>query len=177
VAVSSRTATARRVFQAAAGELDRGDWTPWDIGSGGNMLVRQATLATIGGSDPRLGPGTPNRAAEDIDLLYRLARAGTLGYTPAAVVYHAGKSRAARLRRRYAYGRGMGALLAKHWRAGDPAAARLVAFYLRHQGATAWRGGRWGLPESLLTLAGFGRSFLPLLPLLLAQAGAGKVSS
>lgn len=163
LAVSSRDGVVRRCFRAADGGLDRGEWTPWDVGSGGNMLVRRATLAEVGGSDPRLGPGTPARAAEDIDLLYRLARAGTIVYAPKAVVFHAAQSRRARVRRRYAYGRGMGALLAKHLEARDPAARRLLDLYVRHQGANAWRGGPWGPPEALLTLAGAGRSLLPLL--------------
>lgn len=163
VPVAARAGAARRVFCAAAGELDGGAWAPWDVGSGANLLVARASLAAVGGFDPDLGPGTPARAAEDIDLLYRLARTGTIVYQPAAVVYHAATTRRARLARRYPYGLGMGAMLAKHLAAREPAARRLMGLYLRHQVAQALRGGRWGLPETLLVLAGAGRGLLPAL--------------
>lgn len=154
VAVSSRTATKRRVFRAWRGELDRGEWAPWDIGTGGNLLASQAILAQIEGFDSHLGPGTSARAAEDIDLVYRLARVGTVGYQPNAVVYHPVNSRRQRLISRYSYGLGMGAMLAKHVAAGDPAARRLLGLYLRHQSANGFRRGVWGPPETLLVLAG-----------------------
>jgi mycofactocin glycosyltransferase len=158
--VSSRTGAARRVFRAAEGGLDRAEWAPWDLGSGGNMSARRDALLAVGGSDPRLGPGAAGRAGEDIDLLYRLARKGAIVFQPAAVVFHPGGSRAGRLRRRYTYGRGMAAMLARRRAAGDPAAARLLGLYLRHQGANVWRGGLWGPPETALLLAGVCRSLV-----------------
>ena len=159
--VSSRTGATRRVFRAADGGLDRAEWAPWDLGSGGNMSARRDALLAVGGSDPGLGPGTPSRAGEDIDLLYRLARRGVIVFQPAATVFHPGASRAGRLRRRYTYGRGMAAMLARRRAAGDPAAGRLLRLYLRHQGANVWRSGLWGAPETALLLAGVCRSLAP----------------
>jgi len=153
IAVSSRTGTVRRTFRAYDGALDRAAWAPWDAGSGGNLLVDRSLAITVGGWDPSLGPGTRARAGEDIDLLYRLARVGTLIYTPTALVYHAPVTRRSRLARRYPYGRGMGAVLAKHLIARDPAAPALLSLYVRHQAAAAFRTA-WGPVEAPLTCLG-----------------------
>ncbi len=155
VATSSRASTERRVYRASEGGMARGEWAPWDTGSGGNILSPRQTLLDIGGFDIRLGPGTPARAAEDIDLLYRLARAGTIIYQPGAIVYHAAKSRKEHLASRYPYGRGMGAMLAKHLASGERKTARqLLILYVRHQAANTFRRGAWGPVESFLVLSG-----------------------
>jgi len=119
----------------------------------------RAAFEAVGGFDETLGPGTPARAAEDVDLLYRLANARlTLRYEPGAVVYHELKSRRARVGGRYGYGYGLGAFLARHAAAGDEharmlrrryaaALARRAASGLRHADA-------WPAVEGALTLAG-----------------------
>src|SRR5690606_22695863 len=43
---------------------------------GCNMAVRRSVLDEVGLFDPALGPGTPVKAAEDLDILYRVIRAG-----------------------------------------------------------------------------------------------------
>ena len=155
VATSSRASKQRRVYDASKGGIARGEWAPWDAGSGGNILAPRQTLIDIGGFDIRLGPGTPTRAAEDIDLLYRLTHAGTIIYQPSAVVYHAAKSRREHLASRYPYGRGMGSMLAKHLKSGDHRTARqLLMLYVRHQGANVLRHGAWGPVETFLVLSG-----------------------
>ncbi|HUP27843.1 MAG TPA: glycosyltransferase [Chloroflexia bacterium] len=154
VALSSRSSRRKRFFRADGGSLEKGEWAPWDAGTGGNLLSPRRTLAELGGFNVELGPGTPTRAAEDIDLLYRLARVGTLVYEPEAVVYHPMGSRRKRITSRYAYGRGMGSMLALHLSRGEPAAQSLLSLYLRHQAAQAFRRGLWGPAESLLLLAG-----------------------
>jgi GT2 family glycosyltransferase len=155
IPVSTRAAVDRCVYRAREGGLERGAWAPWDAGTGGNLLVARDALRAIGGFDPLLGPGTPAGAAEDVDLLYRLARVGTIVYQPAAVIHHPTDSRRERLASRYGYGKGMGAMLAKHLSAGDPAARRLKGLYLRHQGMNSVRRGLWGPSETALSLAGF----------------------
>jgi glycosyltransferase involved in cell wall biosynthesis len=154
VALSSRTSTERRLFRGRDGSMERGEWAPWDAGTGGNILAPRTTLLAVGGFDPSLGPGSPAAAAEDIDLLYKLGRMGTIVYEPGAVVYHPQGTRRARLLSRYRYGRGMGAMLARHLARKDPAARQLLWLYLRHQGAHALRSGRLGPVETLLSLAG-----------------------
>jgi GT2 family glycosyltransferase len=152
VAVSSRTSTERRTFTG------RGQ-TPWDIGTGGNLALRRSAFEAAGGFDETLGPGTPARAAEDVDLLYRLANAGfTLRYEPDAVVYHELKTRRSRVGGRYGYGYGLGAFLARHAAGGDVHARvlrRRYAAALARRAASGLRhGDGWPALEGALTLAG-----------------------
>jgi glycosyltransferase involved in cell wall biosynthesis len=170
VPVSSRTSPKERQFRAVNGGLEHGTWAPWDVGTGANLLAPRRVLLAIGGFDTTLGPGTPGAAAEDVDLLYRLARAGTLVYEPAAWVYHPVTTRLQRLRSRIRYGRGMGVMLAGRIRAGDPAAGALTSLYLRHQIAQGVRHGRWGPLETALTLVGAVAPLAGVLPRLLARA-------
>lgn len=80
------------------------------------MAFRTEMLRRLGGFDPALGPGTPTRAAEDIDAFFRVVVAGCrLVYRPAAIVRHAHSRDYDRLSRQmYAYGVGVGAFLTKH---------------------------------------------------------------
>lgn len=162
VASSSRSSPQRRVYRLSEGGMERGEWAPWDTGSGGNILSPRRKLLDIGGFDTRLGPGTPARAAEDIDLLYRLAGAGAIIYQPDAVVYHAAKSRRDYLASRYPYGKGMGSMLAKHLATERSRTARqLLILYMRHQGANVFRRGAWGPLESFLALSGAVGALIP----------------
>jgi glycosyltransferase involved in cell wall biosynthesis len=163
VPVASRTSMSAARFSAAAGALERGEWAPSDVGTGANLLAPRSILDAVGGFDATLGPGTAGVAGEDIDLLYRLARAGTLLYTPAARVFHPTTTRRGRLRSRVRYGRGMGAMLAARARAGDPAAVAQTSLYLRHQLAQSMRRGPWGPVETALTLIGAGPRLAPVL--------------
>jgi GT2 family glycosyltransferase len=152
VAVSSRTSTARRTFGGPR-------QTPWDIGTGGNLALRRSAFEAVGGFDETLGPGTPARAAEDVDLLYRLANAGfTILYEPDAVVYHELKTRRARVGGRYGYGYGLGAFLARHTAAGAGHARTLRRRYaaaLARRAASGLRhGDPWPALEGALTFAG-----------------------
>ena len=127
--VSSRTST------------DRVDYTgpvaPWKIGSGNNFAVRRDLFLRIGGCDVRLGPGSPGRGGVDMDLFYRLMKAGARArYEPDAVVYHERKSRAERMARRPMYGHGMGACFALWASSGDKRSLFLLAQWL------AWRSAR-----------------------------------
>lgn len=153
VAVSSRLSQEPRHFRAREGGMERGEWAPWDVGTGANILAPRRILLSVGGFNPQLGPGSDAEAAEDVDLLYRLARAGTLVYEPQAAVQHPTSTRRERTRSRAKYGRGMGSMLALHLQAGDPAAKRLISLYLRHQSAQALRRGTWGPVEAALVLS------------------------
>jgi GT2 family glycosyltransferase len=118
-AVSSRTGA------RAASFADRA--RPWEMGTGGNLAAGVPWLRRIGGFDERLGPGTALRAAEDVDLLYRLLFAGArLRYEPAAVIYHERQTAESRMASRYGYGVGLGAFLSFRLRARDSCAPRLV---------------------------------------------------
>ena len=100
--VSSRTSEIPREF---AGRVP-----PWDLGSGNNFAVRRSWFERVGGCDERLGPGSPGRGGVDMDLFYRLLRAGARGrYEPELLVHHEQKPREGRRSRRGAYGFGMAA--------------------------------------------------------------------
>jgi GT2 family glycosyltransferase len=122
-AVASRTGAARRRF--------RGRSLPWNVGSGNNFALRHHWFDRVGGCDARLGPGTPGRGALDMDLFYRVLRAGGQAlYEPRAVVGHERATRAGRLARRHPYGFGIGVLCAIHLRGGDLYAAALLAAWV-----------------------------------------------
>jgi GT2 family glycosyltransferase len=123
VPVASRSGRARRRF--------RGRSLPWEVGSGNNFALRREWFDRIGGCDQRLGPGTPGRGGLDMDLFYRVLRAGGAAlYEPAAVVGHERATPEARLARRRPYGFGMGAVCAIHLRARDLYAIRLFGGWL-----------------------------------------------
>ncbi|HEX6105909.1 MAG TPA: glycosyltransferase [Gemmatimonadales bacterium] len=130
--VSPRTSTAGREYAGRA--------VPWTVGTGGNFAARREWLERVGRFDERLGAGSPGRAAEDADLLYRLLRAGArLRYEPASVVYHERQTAAQRLASRRGYGHGIGALCALYLRRGDLYAARLLLGYVADHGGSLAR--------------------------------------
>lgn len=106
---------------------------PWTVGSGNNFGVRRAWFETIGGCDERLGPGSPALGGVDMDLFYRLLRAGVEArYEPTLVVYHEQKPRTGRKERRTSYGVGMGAACALWLReGGDRYALRVLSAWLQ----------------------------------------------
>lgn len=138
---------------------------PWHAGSGGNFSARRALLIENGGWDERLGVGSPGLAGEDIELLYRLMRAGALvRYEPAALVRHERQSWERRLATRYSYSFGIGALCGLWVRRGDRFALRMALSYAWIHGRGVARGfkhldprivhehlrGLWGVAPGLL---------------------------
>lgn len=122
-AVSSRTSKLRVDFDRRA--------MPWDIGSGNNFAVRREWLECIGGNDERLGPGSPGQGGVDMDLFYRLLRAGArIRYEPELLVYHARTDKAGRMGRRIPYGYGMGACCTLWLRQKDPDALRVLVSWI-----------------------------------------------
>ena len=122
-AVASRTSLKRREFSRAS--------APWHVGSGNNFALRRDWFERVGGGDERLGPGTPGQGALDIDLFYRVLRAGGRAlYDPDAIVRHEPVTRSGRLERRRPYGFGMGAACGLRLREGDLYAIRLLAGWL-----------------------------------------------
>jgi GT2 family glycosyltransferase len=122
-AVSSRTSELRRELSGRA--------VPWDVGTGANLAVRREWLERVGGYDERLGAGTPGRAGEDMDMLYRLLRAGArIRYEPDAVVRHERHPTARRRASRFGYGVGIGAFCAVWLRRRDPYALAILGRWL-----------------------------------------------
>jgi GT2 family glycosyltransferase len=111
-----------------------GKTLPWVIGGGNNFAVKRDWFERVGGCDEHLGVGSPGNAAEDMDLFYRLLRAGaTIRYEPDALVYHERTSKARRLATRWSYGFGMGVFCSLWLRRGDLYALRVLAHWLRWQ--------------------------------------------
>jgi GT2 family glycosyltransferase len=124
--VSARASLLRQDFA--------GKTSPWLVGSGGNFAVKRRWLEYVGGWDERLGAGSPGKAAEDMDLFYRLLRAGArIRYEPDALVFHERASKTRRLKTRWSYGYGMGAFCSLWLRRGDSYALRLLGRWLRWQ--------------------------------------------
>jgi GT2 family glycosyltransferase len=149
--VASRTSTVRRDFTREA--------MPWEIGSGNNFAVTHAWFTRVGGNDERLGPGSPGQGGVDMDLFYRLLRAGaSTRYEPASVVFHEQTTHAGRLARRWPYGYGMGAACALRYAEGDAAALRILRQFallrLRRMAAAGRRGDWERIREEVRVLAG-----------------------
>ena len=103
-------------------------------GFGGHLVIRRSVLEAVGGFDPRLGPGSPFFGAEDIDLNYRLLRAGhVVASTPEVRMLHHQWRDPARLPRlMFGYNLGHSAFCAKHLARGD---LRPLAFVAMQAGA------------------------------------------
>jgi cellulose synthase/poly-beta-1,6-N-acetylglucosamine synthase-like glycosyltransferase len=88
---------------------------PADYGMGNNVAFRRSALLEVGGFDEAMGPGTPIHAAEDQDLMWRVASAGWAGvYDPAAIVVHRQwRGRGGSLAQSFRYGIGAGAVAIK----------------------------------------------------------------
>jgi O-antigen biosynthesis protein len=83
------------------------------FGTGANMAFRREVLDRLGGFDPALGAGTICRGGDDLDLLFRVIKAGhALVYEPRALVRHRHRSQLAELQRQIAdHGVGFSAYL------------------------------------------------------------------
>ena len=127
--------------RSGSGRADyAGRTIPWRVGTGGNFAARREWLARVGGYDERLGAGSPGKAGEDMDLFYRLLKAGArLRYEPDAVVYHERQTRERRLATRRSYAHGIGAACAIWLRGGDAYAAVVIAHWLAHVGKASAR--------------------------------------
>ena len=156
-AVSSRTSTSPAEFTGRA--------LPWLVGTGGNFAARRESILRAGGFDERLGAGSPGAAGEDMDLLYRLLRAGAhIRYEPEAVIFHERQPQDRRFASRSAYGHGIGACCGLWLRERDLHAVAVLAGWLRMRGAMATgalRRRQWSSArEELRVLSGTARGLI-----------------
>jgi GT2 family glycosyltransferase len=109
---------------------------PNRVGYASNFACRRQVFLDEGGFDTRLGPGSEFPGAEDMDLAYRLMRAGyRVASTSAFEVVHEQWREPGDLPDLYyGYNVGGAAFVAKHLRAGDP---RSVLFLLEQLGGDA----------------------------------------
>lgn len=111
------------------------------FGAGANMSFRRLLIDGLGGFDEALDTGRPLPGGGDIDMFYRVLRAGRpLIYEPRATVFHEHRREMAVLKRQYyTWGLGLSAYLVKSMRADPemrPALRRLVLWWFGYQ---AWR--------------------------------------
>lgn len=103
--------------------IDQTNFTPHDTPVlGCNTAIRRSVLDKIGLFDLELGVGTPTRAGEDVDLVYRVLKTGfQVHYAPSIVVFHNhGRRTAEQIRHlKRGYGYGLGAFYAKYFQLSD----------------------------------------------------------
>ena len=150
-ATASRASTTPREFA--------GRCLPWDVGTGANFAATRKVLELAGGYDLRLGVGTPARAAEDIELIYRLLSLGArIRYEPAAIMRHERIDRQKRLSNRFGYGAGIGTMSVLVARRGDAYAGTILGRWLLMRILRLCRGAAHGhlatVHEEALVLAG-----------------------
>jgi GT2 family glycosyltransferase len=93
------------------------------FGAGANMVFRRSVIEELGGFDDALDTGAPLPGGGDLDMFYRVIRAGyTLVREPKLLVYHQHRREYGRLRHQmWTWGQGTMAYLTKTWRS-DPEA-------------------------------------------------------
>lgn len=107
------------------------------FGAGANMVVRRPLVLSLGGFDDALDTGAPLPGGGDLDIFYRVVRAGEpLIYEPAMLVFHLHRADRKGLRRQYvSWGDGMIAFLEKTY-AHDPSqrikVRGMVLWWLRY---------------------------------------------
>jgi glycosyltransferase involved in cell wall biosynthesis len=108
------------------------------FGAGCNMALRRDVLRDIGGFDEALDTGAPLPGGGDLDIFYRIIRAGhVLVYEPSYMVFHEHRASESGLRRQYySWGLGFMAFVEKSYRNDPPQRARLrrlVIWWIRDQ--------------------------------------------
>ena len=108
------------------------------FGTGGNMAFRREILQELGGFDEALDTGRPLPGGGDLDMYYRMIRAGhVLVYDPRVVAFHEHRRTLAQLRRQYwTWGTGFMAYARKSFLADPPLRPRwrrMVAWWFTDQ--------------------------------------------
>jgi glycosyltransferase involved in cell wall biosynthesis len=127
------------------------------FGAGCNMAFRRDVLRDLGGFDEALDTGTPLPGGGDLDIFYRIIRAGhTLVYEPRYMVFHEHRASESGLRRQYyTWGLGFMAFVEKNYH-NDPSQRarfrRLVVWWIWDQilQMTAALRGKHALPFSMV---------------------------
>lgn len=128
------------------------------FGAGANMVVRKDVALELGGFDEALDTGASLPGGGDIDIFYRVLRAGhALAYEPRMLAFHKHRRSYRRMLRQYrSWGTGFAAFLQKT-EANDPTVAARVRqmrrWWLRYQVRELVRGVRRrgpALPDQVL---------------------------
>lgn len=108
------------------------------FGTGCNMAFRRDVLAKLGGFDEALDTGRPLPGGGDLDIFYRVVRAGyPFLYSPTFLVRHEHRKDLTALRRQYyTWGLGLMAYVGKHLRPGgsdQDLFRKLIRWWFRNQ--------------------------------------------
>ena len=108
------------------------------FGAGCNMAFRRETLLKLSGFDEALDTGAPLPGGGDLDIFYRVIRAGyPLVYEPQYMVFHQHRREYEKLRRQYwTWGLGFMAFVVKSYKSDPPQRSqlrRLVGWWLKDQ--------------------------------------------
>jgi hypothetical protein len=121
------------------------------------MAFRRDLLLELGGWDEALDTGAPLPGGGDLDMFYRVLRAGrALVYEPLYLAFHEHRREYAKLRHQfYTWGTGFVAFIEKSYRTDPPMRARwrqLMRWWIRSQSGRLWRSlrGRDALPADLV---------------------------
>jgi glycosyltransferase involved in cell wall biosynthesis len=124
-----------------AGELSENPLYPCGagiFGAGCNMAFRRDVLREMGGFDEALDTGAPLPGGGDLDIFYRVVRAGhVLVYEPSYMVFHEHRASEIALRQQYfSWGLGFMAFVSKSYRSDPlnrPRFRRLVIWWIGDQ--------------------------------------------
>lgn len=134
------------------------------FGAGCNMAFKRVLLLELGGFDEALDTGAPLPGGGDLDIFYRVIRAGyPLIYEPRYLIYHQHRREMAQLRRQYwSWGLGLMAFMMKSYHCDPSHRAKCLAVI------------RWWFKEQLFQLGKslLGREILPY-PMILAELWGG----
>jgi GT2 family glycosyltransferase len=103
------------------------------FGTGANMVFRRDVLLALGGFDEALDTGAALPGGGDLDVFYRLIRAGhVLVYEPRCLVFHEHRRGMDALRRQYerSWGTSFTAFMVKSYRTDPPMRPRLRRYLL-----------------------------------------------
>lgn len=108
------------------------------FGAGCNMAFRREVLQKLGGFDDALDTGAPLPGGGDLDIFYRVVRAGyVLVYEPQYLIYHQHRREYEKLRRQYwTWGLGFMAFVRKSYQTDPPQRAqfrRLIKWWIKDQ--------------------------------------------
>lgn len=109
------------------------------FGAGANMVFRRQVLLELGGFDEALDTGRPLPGGGDLDIFFRVVRAGhCIAYEPRCLVFHEHRRDLPALRRQcWGWGLGFMAFVGKLYRtekAERPMLRRLVLWWFRYHG-------------------------------------------
>ncbi len=154
----------RREFHATSFALPLHPVGAGVLGAGCNMAFERSLLIELGGFDEALDTGAPLPGGGDLDIFYRVLRAGrAMVYEPRYAVYHEHRETIAQLRRQYwTWGLGMMAFLDKCRRA-DPQLRD------QHRRMIRW----WTLDQLKLIVRALRRHTFPELHFHLAELWGG----